>query len=137
MRGHYAIIFLLILSCGNPQQASVMRVADTGQMQLPMTLSSFTGKRDGYYANAEMTFVDSSSGEKLLIQFRLEIGVPTKFLRGDYTWGTRSGEVTCPSIDFFGGQGGLPSIGGVFAFTTADGSSYRVKLPTTEMALKK
>ncbi len=131
------ISLLVVASCGRPDSASVRRDSGEDSAQLPMALMSFVGKRDGYYANAEMTFKDSLSGDHLQIRLELEVGVPTKFLRGEYRWGTSSGEVTCSSIDFFGGQGGLPSVGGVFAFRTPDGVSYRVELPTTEMNLKK
>lgn len=103
---------------------------------LPLMFNSLSGKREGYKANAELRFSEPDSDKTLVIRFALEPGVPTKFLHGNYSWGEKSGAVTCTSIDFFGGQGGVPSIGGVFGFVS-DGVVYKVRLPTTEMKLDK
>lgn len=101
-----------------------------------MTLSAFAGIREGYRAIGEMTFTEKDSPHRLVIRFVLEPGVPTRFVSGHYSWGAQTGPVTCLSIDFFGGQGGVPSVGGTFEVTTPDGQAYQIFLPTTEMPVK-
>jgi hypothetical protein len=131
MRLKYLIILLAFAACGPKKQASVIRATD--HIRLPMVLTSVVGKREGYSARGTITFIDTSSRDSLVIRFTLEPGVPTKFVRGEYSWKTFQGDVTCSSVDFFGGQGGMPSVGGNFVFTRPDGSAYAVYLPTTEM----
>lgn len=105
--------------------------------RLPMSLSSFSGSRDGYRALGEMVFSEKDSPDRLVIRFVLEPGVPTRFVSGDYAWRGQAGPATCLSIDFFGGQGGLPSVGGTFEVKTPDGRAYQIFLPTTEMPVKR
>lgn len=137
MSSKYLFLLLILSACGAKKEAAVTRISDTGKMPLKLELSSLAGTREGYHAHAVMTFADSVSRDSLIIRFTLEPGVPTKFVRGEYEWKALKGEVTCTSIDFFGGQGGVPSIGGNFSFTTTDGSRFAVFLPTTEMRINK
>ncbi|MBL7995583.1 hypothetical protein JNM05_09450 [bacterium] len=137
MSSKYLFLLLILSACGPKKEATITRVTDAGTTPLPLVLNSLVGTREGYHANAVMIFVDISSHDSLIIRFTLEPGVPTKFVSGEYSWNRLSGEVTCSSVDFFGGQGGVPSIGGNFLFTTADGSRFAVFLPTTEMKMKK
>lgn len=127
------VMFLMFSACGKPQEAMVTRASD-GQ-HVPMKFVSLTGSRDGYLARGRMEFSDINTGGPLLIDFVLEPGVPTRFQGGEFQWRTEGGPVSCTSIDFFGGQGGYPSIGGSFAFQTKDGTQYKVYLPVTEMTL--
>ena len=131
----FCLLLVAFTACGPAKEASVTRNSD--QARLPLVLNSLSGLREGYVAHGEMMFMDADSPDRLLIRFTLEPGVPTKFISGEFSWGAKTGEVTCSSIDFFGGQGGIPSIGGKFAMTTPDGVSYAVYLPTTEMKVKK
>ncbi len=124
-------ILLLLTSCTPKKEAGVSRLTAQGKEKLPIELCLITGQRKGYTAHAEWKYAETGSQDTLAIQITLEPGVPTKFVRGTYTWKTFSGEVTCSSIDFFGGQGGRPSIGGNFSFSTTDGEKYVVFLPTT------
>ncbi len=113
---------------------------------LPLTLSLCTGKRDGYFAEGEMLFTKTPAAhasprmeipDSLLITLKIEAGVPARFISGRYTLITRSarfrGSITAEALNFFGGQGGLPSIGGRFSFTTEYQERYEVHLPATEM----
>lgn len=133
MKLKYLFALMLCAACGPKKEASVSRAMESGPVKLPMALSSLTGKREGYKASGTVIFVDAGARDSLTIRFVLEPGVPTKFVRGGYRWKSLSGDVSCSSVDFFGGQGGVPSIGGNFEFTTQDGASYQVYLPTTEM----
>ncbi|KAB2879259.1 hypothetical protein F9K33_09820 [bacterium] len=137
MSSKYLFLLLILSACVAKKEAAVSRISETGKMPLSLELSSLAGTREGYHAHAVLTFVDTVSRDSLIIRFTLEPGVPTKFVSGEYTWNRLSGEVTCTSIDFFGGQGGVPSIGGNFDFYTSDGEKYTVYLPTTEMKIKK
>lgn len=126
-------ILLLLIGCAPKKEAGVSRLTIQGKERLPMELRLITGQREGYTTHAEWKYSETGSQDTLAMQITLEPGVPTKFVRGTYTWKTFSGEVTCSSIDFFGGQGGRPSIGGNFSFSTTDGENYVVFLPTTEL----
>lgn len=133
----YLFLLFVFTSCAPKKEAGVSRVTDNGKVRLPMEMSSLIGKREGYAANAELTYVDKESRDTLVIRMTLEPGVPTKFVSGEYLWKALRGEVTCSSVDFFGGQGDVPSIGGNFEFSTSDGAKYAIYLPTTEMKLRR
>lgn len=135
--GKYFLILCFCISCASKKEPGVSRVDNAGFEKLPMELHSLTGQREGYEANAELRYVDTRARDTLAIRFTLEPGVPTKFVSGEYRWKTQSGEVTCLSVDFFGGQGGVPSLGANFTFVTREGEKYIVVLPTTEMKSKK
>lgn len=126
-------VFLLFFACAPKKEAGVSLITGNGKLLLPMEFSSLTGQREGYAANATLVYIRAETKDTLVILLELEPGVPTKFIRGEYKWEVFSGEVTCSSIDFFGGQGGVPSIGGNFEFSTSDGEKYSVYLPTSEM----
>lgn len=132
MKNHF-LLLLLLIACAPKKEAGVSQITDKGKALLPMEMHSLTGQREGYAANAELVYINTESKDTLVIRLEMEPGVPTKFIRGEYKWKAFTGEVTCSSIDFFGGQGGVPSIGGNFEFSTSDGDKYFVFLPTTEM----
>lgn len=127
------LLLLLLIACAPKKEAGVSQTTDKGKVRLPLEMHSLTGRREGYAANAELVYINTESKDTLVIRIELEPGVPTKFIRGEYKWKAFSGDVTCSSIDFFGGQGGVPSIGGNFELYTSDGGKYSVYLPTSEM----
>lgn len=127
------LILLFFFACAPKKEAGVSQLRDNGKVLLPMELNSLTGQREGYATNAKLIYIHAETQDTLVILLELEPGVPTKFIRGEYKWKMFSGKVTCSSVDFFGGQGGVPSIGGSFAFSTSEGVTYSVFLPTTEM----
>lgn len=95
------------------------------------------GTRDGARLDAEATF--SANSMLLTMKMRFAIDTPTTLDSG--TWfAARSagkgegGTISARSVEFLGGQGGSPSIGGKFDLVDASGNhKYRVMLPLLEL----
>jgi len=51
--------------------------------------------------------------------------------------GARSGILSSATVDFFGGQGNRPSLGGQFTLSTGDVEVYRINLPTTRLSTER
>ena len=45
----------------------------------------------------------------------------------------RSGVLSSAAVDYFGGQGGRPSLGGQLTLSTDDATIYRINLPRTTL----
>ena len=102
----------------------------------PFQIVSVGGQRAG----ATVTFVlrlEEPSGPRLVVEGTVEIDPQARLVGGHWVenGGTEglSGTVSSESIDFFGGQGGRPSLGGQFTLSTAEATVYRVNLPTTRL----
>jgi hypothetical protein len=50
---------------------------------------------------------------------------------------SRSGVLSSAAIDFFGGQGGRPSLGGQFTLSTEGAKVYRINLPATRLTTER
>jgi hypothetical protein len=137
-----ALIFFLVLltatsSCGRPREAYVALVEENAESILPLRLVSVAGLRQGYQADARMIFTGTATMDSLIIDMEFAPGVPTKFVRGQYRW-TQSGQVMtgdlmCRVIEFQGGQGDPPSVGGTFTIMREDIGTCKVYVPTTAM----
>ena len=95
----------------------------------------------GQYANAKATFVlrlEDPSGLRLIVEGTFDIE-PQAILAGGH-WieeggpGARSGVLSSASVDFFGGQGDRPSLGGQFTLSAAGAAVYRINLPVTSLS---
>ena len=92
---------------------------------------SLTGNRDG----TDLFFSLRLEGERhLLVEGTLEIDPQPRLVSGRW-WEengsqTRSGPVAAATMDFFGGQGGRPSIRGQLSLSDSNAPLYRVNLPT-------
>ena len=96
-----------------------------------------TGKRDG----AEVTFVlrlEGPSSRNVTVEGTVEIDPQASLVDGRWVEqgrsGARSGTVSSASVDFFGGQGGRPSLGGRFLLSVEGSPVYGINLPTTRLA---
>ncbi len=124
---------LLLPACSGP--LPLVEDAATSS-PLPFTVAGVTGHRDGYHFSSQITLAGSNEPDTLILSIELAIAVPTKFVRGHWQYGTRQGPVASVYVEFFGGQGGLPSIGGHFLLLENDdlrSGLFRVNLPTTEV----
>ena len=83
---------------------------------IPMKFDSLYGARDGESVTAEARF--SNGDDSAQMNIRLHLGPPAEFVSGTYrvTIGgkTVEGIVECLSLDYQGGQGSVPSMGGKF-----------------------
>jgi hypothetical protein len=122
-------LLLLVAGCANSDYR-FEKITEEKTAAIPMTFDSFYGARDGDVVTAEARF-SGQSGDSALVHIRLHLGPPAEFVSGTYTittgGKTSEGPVTCESLDYQGGQGSVPSMGGRFVL----GSSYRVTFPST------
>ena len=141
-------IFLIIAlkGCQKNNVPEVIRTVGKETTVLPLTLRSFIGVRDGYDAEGEIIFAGPSSGpapqdstlpDSLILHIKVETGIPARFISGRYSLIAPKvrfrGSFKADALSFFGGQGGLPSLGGKFSFATEFGEKYEIRLPPTEI----
>ena len=122
------LMIVLLAGCANSEYR--FDRMEAGQaVPIPMTLDSLYGARDGDSVTAEARF--SSGNDTAEMNVRLFLRPPAEFVSGTYrlTIGgkTVEGTVECPSLDYQGGQGSVPSMGGKFLLNP----DYRVILPST------
>jgi len=103
---------------------------DGGQpVPILMKFDSLYGARDGDSVTAEARF--SNGNDSAQLNVRLFLRPPAEFVSGTYrvTSGgkTVEGIVECLSLDYQGGQGSVPSMGGKFVLKP----DYRIVLPST------
>ena len=99
-------------------------------------LVSLTGQRDG----TDVTFAIELQGEgnrRLLVEGIIIIDPRARLVKGNWVEvggnGPHSGILSSATIDFLGGQGGRPSVGGQLTLSDTNGPHYRLNLPTREM----
>ena len=51
--------------------------------------------------------------------------------------GVLSGVLSSAAVDYFGGQGGRPSLGGQFTLSTEEATIYRINLPRTTLTAER
>lgn len=129
----FSLIFLTIAACVSSEYR-VERIEGGQSIALPLKFDSLYGVRDGESVAAEAQFTDGHDAVQMSIAAHL--GPPAQFTSGTYraTLGGRAsaGMVECQSLTFLGGQGTLPSVGGVFVLKDTQGQpAYRVTMPPT------
>ena len=127
---------LLLTACSVPKEPSVEDLTHKEDLA-GAKMMSLRGARDGASVKAEAMF----SGRALLLTLKMEfaIGAPTTLVAG--TWvrsradgGVETGSISARSVDFAGGQGGSPSVGGKFDLVDTTGvHKYRVVIPLLEL----
>jgi hypothetical protein len=121
-------LFLLIAGCANSDYR-FERVKDGQADSLPLKLDSLIGMRDGETVTAVARF--SNGDDSAQMNVRLFLRPPAEFVSGTYRvtldGKTTEGVVECLSLDYQGGQGSVPSMGGRFVLKP----DYRVTLPST------
>jgi len=125
----FVLLLLFLLSgCANSEYR--FERMDGGQpVPIPMKFDSLYGARDGESVTAEARFSNGSDSAEMSV--RLFLRPPAEFVSGTYRMTiagkTVEGIVECPSLDYQGGQGSVPSMGGKFLLKP----DYRVILPST------
>jgi len=123
------LLFLFLLpGCANSEYR-FERMEGERFISLPMKFDSLFGARDGDSVTAEARFSNGSDSAEMSV--RLFLRPPAEFVSGTYRitidGKTVEGVVECPSLDYQGGQGSVPSMGGKFLLKPG----YRVILPST------
>jgi hypothetical protein len=96
-------------------------------------LTSIKGTRDGDRLAVRALF-GGAAGERIQVDLRFTVGVPTSLKSGTWTGLGSGGGVKERSVTFLGGQSGPPSIAGRFDLLAPDGSPrYRVTIPMREL----
>ena len=107
--------FLLLAGCANSDYRFERTDGDKA-VSIPLKLDSLDGARDGESVTAEARFSNGSDSAQMNV--RLFLRPPAEFVSGTYRvtidGKTVEGIVECLSLDYQGGQGSVPSMGGKF-----------------------
>jgi len=118
-----------------------VEVFEQGDWQpVPFRITSMGGQ----YAAPRVGFVlrlEGPSGRRLTVEGTVEIDPRPTLVGGrwfDEDGSTvRSGILSSAAVDYFGGQGGRPSLGGQFTLSTDDAAIYRINLPRTTLTAER
>jgi hypothetical protein len=105
----------------------------------PFRVVSMGGQRAG----ATVTFVlrlEEPSGRRLIVEGTVEINPQAKLVGGrwvDEGGRALSGVLASAAVDFFGGQGDRPSLGGQFTLLAEGVEVYRINLPATRLTTER
>jgi hypothetical protein len=130
-RTGWAAALLLVAACAGDRPV-LERFAEGSWEPAAATVASLTGGRDG----TEVKFRLRLAGEAALeVEATLEIDPRPRFVAGRWIEGAgaRSGPVSAAAVDFFGGQGGVPSLRGRLTLAAEGAPIYRINLPTTPL----
>lgn len=126
---------LLILACAGERSLVEQFDNEAWRPEL-FHLASLAGQRDG----AHVAFAIELQGEgsrRLLVQGNVSIDPQARLVDGHWVEEggaeLRSGIVSSATVDFLGGQGGRPSLGGQFTLSGTSGPLYRLNLITREL----
>ena len=129
----FGVCLFLMAACA--PERSLLEQVEQGEWQpRESSVESLVGARDGM----SLSFSLRLDGERpLLVETTLEIDPQARLVSGRWqeTSGSevRSGPVSALAVDFFGGQGGRPSIRGQLTLSESGAPLYRVNLPTHEL----
>jgi len=122
------LFFFLLAGCANSEYR-FERIDGGKSVSIPMKFDSLDGARDGESVTAEARF--SNGNDSAQMNVRLFLRPPAEFVSGTYRvtidGQTAEGIVECQSLDYQGGQGSVPSMGGKFVLKPG----YRIILPST------
>jgi hypothetical protein len=116
---------------------TVEEYADGEWRELPWELTQTSVQRSGASVLANFV-VEGVDDERLLLETKIELTPQASFSVGRWTRiaGTNfrgGGSIQSTSVEFLGGQGGAPSVGGLFMLRLQDGTDrYRIDIPPTE-----
>lgn len=135
LRRRVLILCILLSGCHRVEFVPPLQDLASHEDLSRFTIQSVHGLRDGDRLAAQVLISDSSS--MLTLDLHFAVGSPTTLQSGTWRWSRPGrlldGAVSARSVTFLGGQDGPPSIGGTFDLSGADGSMYRVTLPTTAL----
>jgi hypothetical protein len=117
------------MACGAAEEA-LLEESKNG-MFVPVALSSYDiqGKRDGAITTATATLA-TEDGERVRMMLEIHYDPTPALENSRWTFGRYDGgSIRAESVDFAGGQGEGPSLGGVFYLLSGETERFRVKLP--------
>ncbi|MCP3978548.1 MAG: hypothetical protein GY716_04325 [bacterium] len=127
------LLCALLAACG-VDRPLVERYEQGEWVSVPFDIVSMGGQR----AAAEVVFVlrlEGTEGRRLVVEGTVEINPQAKLVGGNWVEErgetTRSGSLSSAVVDFFGGQGDRPSLGGQFTLSADEVAVYRLNLPAT------
>jgi len=127
----YAILAGCIqwVACGGSSDPQLEAFKDGAFVPVAITAHDLAGKRDGATTTATVT-LSTENGERLRMNLEIRYN-PTPVLgEGSWSFGRyEGGSIRAESVEFAGGQGEGPSLGGVFLLETDGVTKYRVRLP--------
>jgi hypothetical protein len=141
--GKISLLSVLLLACA-ADRPLVERFEQEGWQPTPFRVASMGGQR----AADRIVFVlrlEEPTGRRLIVEGTVEIDPQATLIDGSWTetGGTgdgstaRSGVLSSAVIDFFGGQGGRPSLGGQFTLSSEGAKVYRINLPATALTTRR
>lgn len=127
------LLFTLLMACGADRP--LVEQYEQGEWEpASFEIASMGGQRAG----ATVIFVlrlEDPAGRRLILEGIVEINPQAKLVGGGWVEErgatTRSGILSSAVVDFFGGQGDRPSLGGQFTLSADKIAVYRVNLPAT------
>jgi hypothetical protein len=103
----------------------------------PFRIASLGGQRAG----TSVTFVlrlEEPSGRRLVVEGTIHIDPQATLAGGSWVEdggsAPSSGVLSSAAVDFFGGQGNRPSLGGQLTLASEGAALYRINLPTTPLS---
>ena len=133
------LLFALLVAC-RADRPLVERLEQGDWQPAPFRIVSMGGQRAG----ARVAFVlrlEGPSGRRLIIEGTVEIDPQATLVGGrwvEHGGSTAlSGVLSSAAIDFFGGQGDRPSLGGQFTLSTEGAAVYRINLPATRLTTER
>jgi hypothetical protein len=134
-----SLLLALLAACG-ADRPLVERFEQGDWQPTPFRIASMGGQRSG----ATVAFVlrlEGPSGRRLIVEGTVEIDPRATLVGGRWVedGGSRalSGVLSSATIDFFGGQGDRPSLGGQFTLSTEGATVYRINLPATRLTTER
>ncbi|MGD8376970.1 MAG: hypothetical protein PVF68_12585 [Acidobacteriota bacterium] len=137
MSGRYRaaciVAVLLMVACVGDRPV-VERFVEGSWEPAAARVASLTGGRDGTAVRFRLRLAGEPELE-VEVEATLEIDPRPRLVAGRWSEGAggRSGPVSAAAIDFFGGQGGVPSLRGQLTLAAEGAPIYRIHLPTTPL----
>lgn len=133
------LLFTVLLACAADRP--LVESFDQGDWRpTPFRITAMGGQ----YAAPTVVFVlrlEGAAGRRLTIEGTVEIDPQPTLVGGgwleedDST--VRSGVLSSATFDYYGGQGGRPSLGGQFILSIDGAAIYRVNLPRTTLSTER
>jgi hypothetical protein len=131
-------LLALLVACGG-ERPLVEHFQEGAWQPEPFQVVSLAGRRDG----TEVFFSLELHGEgnrRLVLEGTVEVDPRARLVSGRWVEsgsGSIAGSVSASALDFLGGQGGRPGLGGQFTLSAAGAPLYRLNLPTTNLELRR
>ena len=132
-------LLALLVAC-DVERPLVEQFQESAWKPEPFQVASLAGRRDG----TQVFFSLELHGEgdrRLVLEGTVEIDPRARLVSGRWVEesgsGSSSGSVAASALDFLGGQGGRPGLGGQFTLAAAGAPLYRLNLPTTRLELRR